>query len=108
MQPAERDGILAGVKDAMATTKVGIGIIKEWATQNREDIDKFAVFPSGYFGLVNPTGGLELYQGDCRLIDQKGNLLEQFPAPALPGLHFGARGRLVVPEVPLLQEDGLP
>jgi NAD-reducing hydrogenase large subunit len=81
LQPAERDGILAGVKDAMATAKIGIGIIKEWATQNREDIDKFAVFPSGYFGLVNPTGGLELYQGDCRLIDQKGNLLEQFPAP---------------------------
>ena len=80
LQPAERDSILAGVKEAMATTKAGIAIMKDWAAKNREDIDKFAVFPSGYFGLVNPKGGLELYQGDCRLIDQKGNLLEQFPA----------------------------
>ncbi len=80
LKASERDGILAGMAEAMATTVAGIAIMKDWAEKNREDIDKFAVFPTGYFGLVNPTGGLELYQGDCRLIDQKGNLLEQFSA----------------------------
>ncbi|MGQ9903710.1 MAG: Ni/Fe hydrogenase subunit alpha [Anaerolineae bacterium] len=80
LKPAERDQILAGWQEALETTQLGISIIKDWAAKNREDIDKFAVFPTGYFGLVTPQGGLELYQGDCRLIDQKGNLLEQFPA----------------------------
>jgi len=80
LKPAERDEILAGWQEALETTQLGIAIIKDWAARNKEDIDKFAVFPTGYFGLVTPQGGLELYQGDCRLIDQKGNLLEQFPA----------------------------
>ncbi len=80
LKPAERDQILAGWQEALETTQLGIAIIKDWAARNKEDIDKFAVFPTGYFGLVTPQGGLELYQGDCRLIDQKGNLLEQFPA----------------------------
>ncbi len=80
LKPAERDEILAGWNEALETTKLGIAIIKDWAAKNKEDIDKFAVFPTGYFGLVTPRGSLELYQGDCRLIDQKGNLLEQFPA----------------------------
>ncbi len=81
LKPAERDEILAGWNEALETTKLGIAIIKDWAAKNKEDIDKFAVFPTGYFGLVTPRGSLELYQGDCRLIDQKGDLLEQFPAP---------------------------
>ncbi|MCS7059859.1 MAG: Ni/Fe hydrogenase subunit alpha [Anaerolineae bacterium] len=80
LKPAERDQILAGWQEALETTQLGIAIIKDWAAKNKEDIDKFAVFPTGYFGLVTPRGSLELYQGDCRLIDQKGNLLEQFPA----------------------------
>jgi NAD-reducing hydrogenase large subunit len=80
LKAADRDAILAGWDEAMATTQVGLGIMKDWAAANKEDIDKFAVFPTGYFGLVTPKGSLELYQGDCRLIDRKGNLLEQFPA----------------------------
>ena len=80
LKAAERDEILAGWNQALETTKLGIAIMKDWAAKNKEDIDKFAVFPTGYFGLVTPKGSLELYQGDCRLIDQKGDLLEQFPA----------------------------
>ncbi len=80
LKAGERDDILKGVDQAMATTKLGIAIMKDWAEKNREDIDKFAVFPTGYFGLVTPKGSLELYEGECRLIDRNGNLLEQFPA----------------------------
>jgi NAD-reducing hydrogenase large subunit len=80
LKPAERDEILKGLADAMATTQLGVQIMKDWAAKNREDIDKFAVFPSGYFGLVTPKGSLELYHGECRLVGQKGNLLEQFSA----------------------------
>jgi len=41
-------------------------------------IEKFAVFKSGYFGLVTDEGGLELYDGNCRLIDADGGRLEDF------------------------------
>ncbi len=43
-----------------------------------EDINKFAVFPTGYFGLVTPENGLELYDGKIRLIDADGAQLEKF------------------------------
>ncbi len=78
LQPAERDAILSGVDDAIATLQVGLAIMKDWAAKNREDIEKFAVFSSGYFGLTTPEKGLELYDGAVRLIDSKGKLLEEF------------------------------
>jgi NAD-reducing hydrogenase large subunit len=73
-----RDSILAGVDEAIATVQVGLAIMKDWAEKNREDVEKFAVFPTGYFSLVTPEGGLELYDGECRLIDMAGKQLEQF------------------------------
>ena len=80
LQPVDRDSILAGLDQAMATTQTGLSIMKDWAGANQEDINKFAVFSSGYFGLVTPEGGLELYDGPCRLIDKEGKVLEQFDA----------------------------
>jgi len=74
----ERDTILSGVDDAIATIQVGIGLMKNWAEKNREDIDKFAVFSTGYFGLVNPENALELYDGTVRLTDSSGKQLEKF------------------------------
>lgn len=76
---SERDAILAGLDDAIATTQVGIAIIKEWCEKNIEDVNKFAVFPTGYLGLVTPENGLELYEGDIRLINSAGKQLEKFP-----------------------------
>ncbi|HEX7475385.1 MAG TPA: nickel-dependent hydrogenase large subunit, partial [Dehalococcoidales bacterium] len=37
-----------------------------------------AVFPTGYFGLVTPDNGLELYDGNIRLIGSDGSQLENF------------------------------
>jgi NAD-reducing hydrogenase large subunit len=74
----ERDRMLAGVDESISTTQAGLEIMKDWAARNKEDIDRFAVFPSGYFGMVTPETGLELYDGDIRLIDQDGMQLERF------------------------------
>ena len=74
----ERDTILSGVDEAISTLQIGLQIMKDWAERNMEDINKFAVFPTGYFGLVTPQNGLELYDGDIRLIDQQGQDLERF------------------------------
>lgn len=75
---AERDEILAGYDETLATLRAGLGIIKGWADQNMEDIQKFAVFPSGYMSMVRKNGSLELYDGEIRLLDQTGGRLEQF------------------------------
>lgn len=74
----ERDTILAGLDETIATIQLGIQIFKGWAAKNREDIEKFAVFPTGYLGLVKPGNTHELYDGDVRLVDSAGQLLEHF------------------------------
>lgn len=74
----ERNSILRGVDGAIETIQVGLQIMKDWAAANMEDINKFAVFPTGYFGLVTPANSLELYDGQVRLISQDGVELEKF------------------------------
>jgi NAD-reducing hydrogenase large subunit len=76
----ERSAILSGYFDAIETIQAGIAIMKGWAERNAEDINKFAVFATGYLGMVTETGGLELYHGEVRLVDRQGSQLEQFPA----------------------------
>lgn len=76
----KREHILSGIDKAQETTLIGIKLIKDWASANIEDIEKFAVFHTGYFGLVTPDNGLELYDGDIRLVDKDGKQLELFSA----------------------------
>jgi NAD-reducing hydrogenase large subunit len=74
----QRDIILAGIDEAIATVQAGIEIMKGWADANRAEIDRFAVFKSGYLGMVTPGNGLELYDGQIRLLDQQGQHWEHF------------------------------
>jgi NAD-reducing hydrogenase large subunit len=76
---SERDLILEGLDTSITTIQLGLSIMKDWAAKNMEDIQKFAVFPTGYFGLITESNGLELYDGNIRLIDQRGVQLERFP-----------------------------
>jgi NAD-reducing hydrogenase large subunit len=78
LRPAERDTILAGWYQAIDAVKLGIQIFKDWAEKNQEDIWKFAVFPTGYMGLVTEKNSLELYDGQVRLVDSAGVELEKF------------------------------
>jgi len=64
LSSADRDVILSGLDQAIETTKLALAIMKDWASKNMEDIQKFAVFPTGYFGLITKNNGLELYEGD--------------------------------------------
>lgn len=75
---AERDTILAGYDEALATTKAAISIMAGWAEANQNVIDEFAVFPTGYFGMVKPGNALELYDGNIRLTGSDGKELENF------------------------------
>jgi NAD-reducing hydrogenase large subunit len=80
LTPEKRDHMLAGLDKAIETTQIGLKLIKDWADANIADIEKFAVFHTGYFGLVTPENGLELYDGDIRLVDKDGKELELFSA----------------------------
>jgi NAD-reducing hydrogenase large subunit len=80
LKAEDRNAILSGLDEAIAAIQIGLGIIKDWNAKNQEDIQKFAVFPTGYMGLVTPENGLELYDGDVRLVDCQGQQLEKFPA----------------------------
>lgn len=75
---ADRDVMLKGIEEMIAITQAGLKIFKDWAAANMDDINKFAVFPSGYMGLVTPQNSLELYQGDIRLVGKDGKQLEKF------------------------------
>jgi len=74
----DRGKIQGGLAEAIKTTQLGISIMKDWADKNQEDIQKFAVLKSGYMSLVTPNNGLELYDGNIRLVDQTGKQLELF------------------------------
>lgn len=74
----ERETILSGYDEVIDTIKVAISIMQDWAEKNMEDINKFAVFKTGYLGLVKPGNTLELYDGQIRLIDREGIELENF------------------------------
>lgn len=75
----ERDNLLAEIDEALEALQTGLAIIKGWVEQNREDVEKFAVFSTGYFGLTTPDKSLELYDGNLRLISSTGEELEHFP-----------------------------
>jgi len=74
----ERQKILADADASIATIQIGLQVMKTWAEANMEDINKFGVFPTGYFGMVTPKNSLELYNGNIRLLDRSGSQLELF------------------------------
>ena len=80
LKNADRDMILQGLEENIETAKIGLDIIKAWATTNKEVVDNFAVFSTGYLGLVTSDNALELYQGDIRLVGSDGGELEKFDA----------------------------
>lgn len=70
--------ILAGMDEMMNIAKTGLELVTSWAEAERELVDGFADFKTGYLGLVK-DGALELYDGKVRLEDRKGDLMEEFP-----------------------------
>lgn len=75
-----RDTILKQLDSMLDIVKLGISLAKNWYSAHTDLVNRFAVFPSGYMGTVDPDGALQLYDGDLRLIDRHGRTLEQFPA----------------------------
>jgi NAD-reducing hydrogenase large subunit len=72
------DDLLNRIDEVTDTIKIALVVAKGWFEANRDLVDKYAVFPSAYLGTVDEEGGLQLYDGRLRLIDQNGKILEEF------------------------------
>ena len=84
----DREAIVSELKTMIDIASEAVCLIRGWLETNSKLAASFASFPSSYMGLVNEEGGLELYDGDIRVKDAKGNLVAQFK-PAHYLAHVG-------------------
>jgi len=63
--------------EAVELAKLGIKVGKEVYEKYSEIVPEFAAIKTNYMGLVK-DGCLELYDGNIRLIDENGEILEEF------------------------------
>lgn len=78
LDPKDRESIAAEREAMVAIAQEAIAIMKGWVEANQETAASFASFPSGYMGLVDKEGGLQLYDGEIRVKDTEGRYLAQF------------------------------
>ena len=76
LTPAKRDEILAMIPEAYANLRAGLTAYKQIAANFKPEIEVFANFPSNYLGLINEDESIEFTDGLLRLIDPKGNIIE--------------------------------
>jgi NAD-reducing hydrogenase large subunit len=74
----DRDAILAEFDAMVEIAKVAVSIGKDWLGTNKDLAATFASFPSNYMGLVDTEGGLQLYDGEIRVKDARGDFVAQF------------------------------
>ena len=69
------DYLLAILPEALDITLKTIAMFKDKLAGFEEEVENFGNFPTYYMGLVTPTGGLELYDGKLRVVDEKGEVV---------------------------------
>ena len=73
---AKRDEILAMLPEAYANIELALAAYKQIAGRFEQEIQVFANFPSSYLGLINEDESIEFTDGALRLIDHKGEIIE--------------------------------
>jgi NAD-reducing hydrogenase large subunit len=73
-----RDAMLAQIDEMIGYAQEAIAVAKGWMDKHAEDLRKFAVFPTGYLGLVTEKDTLQLYDGAARLVDNNRKLIRRF------------------------------
>jgi NAD-reducing hydrogenase large subunit len=82
LPPEERERILQQVDRVIADVQFALDLIKDYYAQQGKQAATFASFASGYLGLIDDEGNLELYDGKLRLKDDKGVTLEDGVDPS--------------------------
>ncbi len=78
----DRDHFLKQMDWAIADAQLAVKILLDYVSKNAAMVDSFAKFPSAYMGMVDKNNNLALYDGNLRLIDSKGVVLEEQFNPA--------------------------
>ena len=71
-----QEKILKQVDSAIADVQFAVGLIKDYLDQHKDEAATFATFPSGYMGLTDDDGNLDLYDGTLRMRNERGAILE--------------------------------
>jgi len=69
------DYLLSNLPEALHTTLNTIKMFKTWLSGCTEEIETYGDFPSMYLGLVTADGGLEMYDGNIRIVDHDGKVV---------------------------------
>ena len=82
LDPEHRERILAGIPSARDITQRTLGLLKSVLDQFQEEAEHFGNFPSLYLGITDPKGGLNFYDGNIRVMDAEGGIIQDGVAPA--------------------------
>lgn len=74
---AKREEILGMLPEAYAAAKLALQAYKQIADSFRAEIEVFANFQSNYMSLVNEDDSIEFTDGALRLIDARGDVIEE-------------------------------
>ena len=74
----DREELLQGFDEAYETAQTGIELIGKWVGEHLDEVREFANFPSGYTGLADEKGFVNLYDGNLRIVDHQREILAEF------------------------------
>jgi NAD-reducing hydrogenase large subunit len=69
------DYLMANLPEALDITLKTLAMFKGRLAEFEEEVENFGNFPSYYMGLVTASGGLEMYDGNLRIVDQDGKIV---------------------------------
>jgi NAD-reducing hydrogenase large subunit len=78
LSESDREDLLSRIDEATEVVRAAVQLARGWFEGNKELVEQFAVFPSGYLGLVDEEGALQFFSGKLRLIDQAGQVTDEF------------------------------
>jgi NAD-reducing hydrogenase large subunit len=76
LSQAERETIASQIDQVIADSLLAVNLVKNYLAKNKELADSFASFDSSYLGLVDRNNNVEYYDGNLRLKDKNGIVLE--------------------------------
>ena len=76
-----RDRLLAGIPEALDTTKLALELFKGKLDEFQEEIENFGSAPTMYASLVDEAGNLQMYDGQIRFRDAAGEIVQAGIAP---------------------------
>jgi NAD-reducing hydrogenase large subunit len=79
---SKADYLLSNLPEALDITVKTLAMFKERLNELNEEVENFGNFPSYYMGLVTASGGLEMYDGNIRVVDQDGKIVADQLDPA--------------------------